>query len=347
MSLRRPLIVLSVFMVLAIVVTWMVYGTLRRGLPGATTNYTAVFTDVSGLHTGDDVRVAGVRVGRVDRIDLVDNALAKVTFEVQRGQRLYSGTTASVTYQNIIGQRYLALSRGTSTDTTLLAAGSQIPLERTIPSFDISYLLNGFEPLFSTLDPQQVDNLTTALVSALQGDNGSVVELITQTSTLAESMAGPDEILGTVISNLNDVTTNLAKQSANLETVIEQARDTVATLNHRRDEMVASVGSINATVGRLATIIENDYPDIDELIKRQPGFTHQIAGDGRERASYLVANLPYLLKGLARITQDGSYANAYACDINISLFAFLSRVVPSVVRLASPGNIVQHSGMCR
>ena len=165
MSLRRPLIVLSVFMVLAIVVTWMVYGTLRRGLPGATTNYTAVFTDVSGLHTGDDVRVAGVRVGRVDRIDLVDNALAKVTFEVQRGQRLYSGTTASVTYQNIIGQRYLALSRGTSTDTTLLAAGSQIPLERTIPSFDISYLLNGFEPLFSTLDPQQVDNYYKAIAT--------------------------------------------------------------------------------------------------------------------------------------------------------------------------------------
>ena len=108
-----------------------------------------------------------------------------------------------------------------------------------------------------------------------------------------------------------------------------------------------TIDATGLVVGRLATIIEHDYPDIDELIKRQPGFTHQIAGDGRERASYLVANLPYLLKGLARITQDGSYANAYACDINISLFAFLSRVVPSVVRLASPGNIVQHSGMCR
>ena len=126
MRLRKPLMVLSLFVVMATVGSWLVFVTLRREVPGPTNTYSAIFTDVSGLNTGDDVRVAGVRVGRVDGIDL-DGALAKVTFRVEREQTLYHDTIASVTYQNIIGQRYLGLSAGRSQQHTLLAEG-RIPL---------------------------------------------------------------------------------------------------------------------------------------------------------------------------------------------------------------------------
>jgi len=179
-SYRKSLIGLSLFLVAAIVTTSMVFVTLRRDVSGPTNTFTAMFTDVSGLHPGDDVRVAGVRVGRVDSIDL-DGTLAKVTFRIAKDQVLYHNTLAAVTYQNIIGQRYLGLSPGTDGDTTPLADRAQIPLDRTKPSFDIAYLLNGFEPLFSVLDPKQVDNLTTGIVQALQWDSGSVLTLITQT----------------------------------------------------------------------------------------------------------------------------------------------------------------------
>lgn len=346
MRYRKPLIGLSIFLVLAVVVTWMVFGTLQRGVEGPTNTYSAMFSDVSGLHPGDDVRVAGIRVGRVDRVDLV-GARAKVTFRVQKSQVLYTNTVASVTYQNIIGQRYLGLAPGASGNQAPLAARSQIPLEHTLSSFDISHLLNGFEPLFSVLDPQKVDNLTSALIAALQGDNGSLLGLITQTSTLAESLAGPDQILGEVITNLNDVVTNLAGQNANLQALIRQTRQIMVDLANRQDQLVASMGSINTTTGRLATIVNNVYPDLRQLIEREPGFAAHLAGDGRTRASYVAANLPYLLKGLARVTQDGSYADVYGCDVNISLFAFLSRVVPAIVRLASPGNIIRHTPICR
>ena len=110
MRYRKSLIGLAVFMAFA-TVTWMVFATLQREVAGPTNSYSAVFTDVSGLAPGDDVRVAGVRVGRVDKIELV-GTLAKVIFRVQRDQVLYTNTVASVTYQNIIGQRYLGLSAG-------------------------------------------------------------------------------------------------------------------------------------------------------------------------------------------------------------------------------------------
>jgi phospholipid/cholesterol/gamma-HCH transport system substrate-binding protein len=343
---RKPLIGLSLFLVMATVGSWMVLVTLRREVAGPTNSYSAIFTDVSGLHPGDDVRVAGVRVGRVDGVDL-EGALAKVTFRVQREQVLYHDTIASVTYQNIIGQRYLGLSAGRSGDRTPLANRSQIPLARTRPSFDISYLLNGFEPLLALLDPRQVDNLTNGIIQALQGDSGSVLTLITETSALAESLAGPDQVLGEVITKLNDVVSNLAGQTHNLQTMISQTRDVLVTLGNRRDQLVASAGSINAAVVRLATITNNIRPDLQDIVRREPGFTGQLTGDARERFAYMGANLPMLLKGVARVSEDGAYMQGYLCDVNSSIFAFVSRVIPAIVRLASPGNVIQRSPMCR
>ena len=150
MRFRAPLIGLSLFMIVAITLTWLVYVTLRRDVAGPTTPFAAMFSDVYGLREGDDVRMAGVRVGRVEKIELVGK-LAKVEFVVQNDQRLFGNTVASVTYQNIVGQRYLGLSLGKMGDPGPLAPHTTIPLERTDPSFDVGTLLNGYEPLFLSL----------------------------------------------------------------------------------------------------------------------------------------------------------------------------------------------------
>ncbi|BDB44669.1 MlaD family protein [Mycobacterium kiyosense] len=268
MSYRKPFIGTVIFLIFAVTVTWMVFGTMRREVSGETNTYSAIFTDVSGLKVGDDVRVAGVRVGRVDKLDLLDGNLAKVTFRVQRNQVLYSDTIASVTYQNIIGQRYLGLSPGPGSNHLPLKDGGQIPRERTNPSLNITYVLNGFEPLFTQLDPQQVDNLTNAIIQAFQGDSSSILVLTTQTSTLAETLAGPDEVLGDLIGNLNTLTDSLAAQNTNLQTMIRESRGVMAELAARRQELVVSVGSVNFTVGRLATIVNNITPRLAAI--RQP-----------------------------------------------------------------------------
>jgi phospholipid/cholesterol/gamma-HCH transport system substrate-binding protein len=353
-SYRKPLIGIAIFLAFAVVVTWMVFGTMRREVAGATNTYSAIFTDASGMKPGDDVRVAGVRVGRVDKIDLV-GTLAKVTFRVQRNQVLYTDTIASVTYQNIIGQRYLGLSPGPRGNHTLLPNRGQIPQERTNPSLDISYVLNGFEPLFAQLDPQQVDNLTNAIVQAFQGDSGSILALTTQASALAETLAGPDQVLGDLIGNLNEVMGSLAAQNTNLRTMIRQTRGVMAVLAGRRHELVASVGSINSTVGRLAAIVNNITPDLQQLIGRQPGLLDYGLHDGRQRLAYLAANLPSLLKGVARATQSGGYIDGYLCDVDFSFWRGLFFWFRAFIASSTPGdgitpgylNKIKHSPICR
>lgn len=347
MKFRLVSLGLSLFMIGALTVSWLVYATLRRDIQGPTSRFTALFTDTMGLHPGDDVRVAGVRVGRVDAIEL-DGFNAKVTFRIQADQLVYSDTMASVTYQNVIGQRYLSLAAGAQTDRRQLLSGSQIPLVNTSPSFDISALLNGYEPLLTVLDPQKVDDLTSAIVKALQGDSGTLLTLINATSELAGTFAGPDEVLGKTIEQVNEVTSNLARQTAELQTTITQTRDILDTLDVRRDSLLTSMGSIDSAVSRLSVVANSISPDLHALLSRDAGFlAHMSGGDGRDRFAYLAANIPFALKGLARISQEGAYVNAYACNINITIFAVLGRLIPSIVEHATPGGRVQQSAICR
>ena len=346
MSFRAPLFGLSLFMVAAMTVTWLVYGSLRRDVAGPTTPYSAAFNDVYGLRAGDDVRMAGVRVGRVETIEL-DGKLAKVRFVVQKEQQLFGNTVASVTYQNIVGQRYLGLSLGAKGTPERLPPGSVIPLERTEPSFDVTALLNGYEPLFSLLNPHDADNLTKAVIQSLQGDTTSIATLTSHTTTLTETFAGKDEALGQTITSLNKVVGALARQNGNLDGVIAATRDTVAALDRRRPELAASVGSLARVMGRLSTSARDLYPSITELTERQPGFVRHILSVEPEVA-FFADNLPLALKGFTRAANHGAYGNGYACDANIlGFFPGLNDVVPIIVDAATPGGKAWHSPKCR
>ena len=67
---------------IAVVCTLIVLTALRSPVTGAVSRYTAAFSDVSGLYVGDDVRISGVQVGKVESIRL-DGRIAKVDFTAQ------------------------------------------------------------------------------------------------------------------------------------------------------------------------------------------------------------------------------------------------------------------------
>ncbi|MCV7154298.1 MCE family protein [Mycolicibacterium pyrenivorans] len=346
MKSRGALIGLSLFMVAALTLTWLVYVTLRRDVAGSTVPYAAMFTDVFGLREGDDVRMAGVRVGRVESIEL-QGKQAKVSFAVQADQQVLGTTVASVTYQNIVGQRYLGLSLGSMGEPDPLPPGSVIPVEQSDPSFDVGTLLNGYEPLFSVLDPRHADNLTKGVIQSLQGDEASITALIDQTAQLTEAFAGRDEELGGVITDLNVVVANLARHNDDLDHVVGQAQSMVSTFDARRPELVDSMGSIAKVVRQLSTISDEVYPSLNELVRREPGFAQHMVRIEPQLA-FVGANLPLMLKGFARITGEGTYANAYACELDATaFFPGLNDVTPIVVDAATPGNRARHTPKCR
>ncbi|MGW4356296.1 MlaD family protein, partial [Nocardia sp. NPDC004582] len=307
----------GLFAAVAVLLTYTMWSTLQRTVPGATNSYSAVFSDVLGLRVGDDIRMAGVRVGRVDKIDFTDGYRARVDFRIEATQHPTTSTKALVRYQNLIGQRYIALLPGKDAGAPL-PAGGQIPLDRTEPSFDVSSLLSGFEPLFSVLQPDQVNSLSETLIQALQGNGVSLSALVTQAAQLAGTFGQRDEILGQVIGNLSSVISGLAHRSTELETLITQARALT-------DALYAQGGTLKSSVERVATATDSL---VGILAQVKPGAA-RAQTDASAGVALLLLNgasldkaaveLPDVLNGVARFSSYGAYGNAYLCSLDVSL----------------------------
>ena len=107
-------------------------------------------------------------------------------------QPLPASVTAAILYRNLIGQRFLSLEQGAGPTGQVLPAGGTIPVERTRPPLNLTVLFNGFKPLFTALDPQQVNQLSFEIVQVLQGQGGTVQSLLASTSSLTNTLADRD-----------------------------------------------------------------------------------------------------------------------------------------------------------
>ncbi|MFI1463968.1 MULTISPECIES: MCE family protein [Nocardia] len=319
---RKPLIGFGLFALVSVLVTVLVWNTLARTVDGGTKSYSAVFTDVLGLREGDDVRMAGVRVGKVEKIELTGESQAKVSFIVQDDQTLFGNTKALVRYQNLIGQRYVALAPGSGGDASQLAEDATIPVDRTEPSFDISALLNGFQPLFEVLEPEQVNRLSETFVLALQGDRVSLSSFITQAATMATDFQRRDAILSDVITNLSGVMAGLAKRGGELETLITQTRALIGGLYEQGQSLLSSTEQIAGATTALVGMVGNIQPKLEAVQNSTRDALTLFLANGA-KLDQAAIDLPAILADAGRFTSEGAYANAYICRLDVSLYGVL------------------------
>nr|WP_296765071.1 MlaD family protein [Rhodococcus sp. (in: high G+C Gram-positive bacteria)] len=319
-STRGPLIGFSIFMVLAIAVTTLIWTTLGRSVAGDTDTYSALFEDASGLQSGDDVRIAGVRVGKVEDVSL-DGNTARARFVLERGQTVYENTLISIKYQNLIGQRYLALDT-TGGATGSVRPGTTIGTDHTEPSFDVSALLNGFQPLFSVLDPQQVNSLSESIVATLQGDGVSISALIVQSTSLAAQFADKDEILGLIVTNLGGVLAEVADRGGETASIIESTQKLMTDLNAQAEPMTTAVRTLADTAGPVSDLVDDLRPSLSGTIGELGAVTDLVNGDGKQ-LSTSIGLLPSVLGSFSRITENGSFINMYVCNLDVSFAGLL------------------------
>ncbi|WP_280497735.1 MCE family protein [Nocardia asiatica] len=327
MSIRKPLIGFSIFAIVSVLVTVVVWNTLARIVSGDTYTYSATFSDVLGLHEGDDVRMAGVRVGKVEKIERARDAnlkksVAKVTFVVQRDQTIYNDTKALVRYQNLIGQRYVALAPGKAPNPAPLKDNGTIPIDRTEPSFDVSGLLNGFQPLFQVLQPEQVNRLSETFIQALQGDGVSLSAFIVQAAQLATDFQRRDAILSDVITNLSGVMSGLAKRGDELETLVTQTRALIGGLYEQGQSLLASTEQIATATTSLVGMMDRIQPSLRNA-QNSTSAALTLLLDNGAKLDQAAIDLPNVLSAAGRHTSEGGYANAYLCGLDLSLYGVL------------------------
>jgi phospholipid/cholesterol/gamma-HCH transport system substrate-binding protein len=311
-GLLSPLIKLIVFLLVTSFATYVLAATIANTSYGASTTYRADFTDAAGLTLGDDVRIAGVRVGSVDNIKIVRHNTAEVTFEVQKDHPLPNSVEINLRYRNLVGQRYLDVQQGAGS-TTMQDPKKTIPLSRTHPAVDLTTLFAGFKPLFEGLDADQINKLSGEIITTLQGEGGSLELLFSTLGDLTNSLADKDKVIGDLIDNLSSVLTTIGKRDTELSNLIVQLQGFVSGLADDRTTIGNAIDGINKlstnTAGLLTQVrapLAKDIKDITGLV----GVLNANSGT----INYVVNQLPGTIGALIRTASYGSWFNFYLCD---------------------------------
>ncbi|WP_232663737.1 MCE family protein [Pseudonocardia sp. TRM90224] len=318
---RIPVAALVKFLALALVVTLattVLAVTIANGSAGDRTAYTARFTDATGLLPGDDVRIAGVIVGVVDDVRIVDRRFAEVAFTVDAAQSVPASATASVLYKNLIGQRFLALGPGDSPTGERLPADGTIPVERTRPPLNLTTLFNGFKPLFAALDPQQVNQLSFEIVQVLQGQGGTVQSLLASTASLTNTLADRDEVIGQVIDNLNSVLDTVNSRDGKLSELVSSLQGLVSGLAEDREP----IGEALVSIGRLTEVTGDLVGDARPGLRDDIAALGDLAGnlnDTSDKLEKTIQFLPYKLDTITRAGSYGSWFQFYLCGLTGSV----------------------------
>jgi len=307
-----PLVKLTIFAVVTTVLTAMLASTIANLSFSGRTEYRAQFTDVTGMVEGDDVRIAGVKVGEVEDIRVVRNRIAEVTFSVYDGTPVATSTRVRVRYRNIVGTRYVALTEGPG-DGRPLPENGLIPLSQTQPALDLTVLFNGFKPLFAALNPKDVNTFAYEIVRVLQGEGGTVNSLLARTASLTNTLADRDQLIGRVIDNLNAVLLTLATRDQQLSQLILQLQRFTSGLAADREAIGASLANISALAVSTASL----------LTEARPALKADIAALGQvattlNASSAVVDNvlkrLPTKYRMVTATAKDGSWFNFYLCQ---------------------------------
>jgi phospholipid/cholesterol/gamma-HCH transport system substrate-binding protein len=282
---------------------------------GSANEYSAVFKDASSLKVGDSVRVSGIRVGTVRDVDLTSAKDVVVTFDADRTIVLTTGTTASVRYLNLVGDRYLELADGPGA-TSLVPSGGRIPVERTAPALDLDLLLGGLKPVIQGLNPSDVNALSASLIQIMQGQGGTMESLFSQTSTFTNTLADNGDVIQRLIDNLDAAMATLARDGDKFSATIDGLERLITGLSKDREPVGVAIESLSSGTASLADLMaEARQPlagTIAQLSRLAPNLDAR-----KDRLDTALKKAPENYRKLVRIGAYGSFINYYICSIAI------------------------------
>ena len=313
------LLKLIIFCTITGICTVVLGMTLSNGGFAKRDPYKAVFTDVTGVAVGDEVRIAGVRVGTIKGTEILGRDKAVVEFGLDPEVKLTQNTVATLRFRNIVGQRYLALSQGSEGATTPIEPGATIPLSRTKAALDLDLLLQGFKPVFQALNPTDINKLAYEIVKTLQGEAGNVESLLGSVSSLTQTLAGRDQLIGDVIVNLSETLDMLGSRDAELSTTISTLREFVSGLNDDRDDILNSLDDISLLTSETAGLLNDSRPLLAADLKQLNRVTSILSTDRNiAQLEKTVQLLPIKLHKVGQWNTTGSLTNFYLCELNVS-----------------------------
>jgi phospholipid/cholesterol/gamma-HCH transport system substrate-binding protein len=266
-------------------------------------SYKAAMPNVTGLFPTDDVKVAGVKVGQVSKVT-TDHGHAVVTFNVDKTVPLRSSTQVGLRYRNVLGEKYLYLYPGSS--GRVMSSGSTIPMNQALSDADIDAFLNALGPFIKAINPQEGNLFVQAMVSALEGNQNQVSQLLGNTATVSDTLGNLNQQVGGVIDNFNTVLTALARRSGDLDALVNNLNAVSQSLVARNNDLDTAVVEFSQLAAQFKDLLSTNRGNIDQAVNNLQGIADVLSKHHGDLEKDL-ATLPQGLQGYSNIASYGQW----------------------------------------
>lgn len=259
---------------------------------------TATFDDVTGLLPNDNVKVAGVPVGKVTGIS-IDKGRAKVSFRVRDSVKVPSDSSASVRWRNLLGQRYVYVYPG-SASTTLEDGGH---IDKTQSVVELGELFNRLGPIVKALDPSKVNQFLDTITAALDGNEMKLQQAIADLATLTKGLASRDAAIGRLIENSNTVAGAIESRDAQIRTILDNLLAVTTTFSEHADVLDEATVQLSSFSRDFGTLLDDNKTQIDDTVTNLRTITDLV----RSKLPQLDSALAHLDTGVQAIFRSSMY----------------------------------------
>ncbi|HUR13924.1 MAG TPA: MCE family protein [Mycobacteriales bacterium] len=275
-------------------------------LIGCGTHYKADFTEAAGLQKMDEVRVAGVKVGKVTDFKLAGDHIV-VTMCV-KDVDLGALTRADIKIKTVLGRKYMAL---TSDGDGSLDPDRTIPTSRTSSPFDVSPAFQQLARTVGGIDTEKLAQSFTVLADDFRNSSSQVRASLDGLSRLSATIASRDDKLRQLLIRAQGVTDVLASRDEDLVAFLQQADLVLQEVKARRaaihrllvtttelsEQLTALVRENRAALApalrhlrAVAAVLKKNEQNLDVALPRMAAFVRLFAnnlGNGRWFDTYV------------------------------------------------------------
>lgn len=297
---RNPVTIAVVGSIVSVLVVIGAFYWNHLPFVNTTTGYSAEFPEAAGLRAGDDVRVAGVKVGTVTGIAL-SGTHVQVTFNVS-DTWIGNDSRADIKIETLLGQKYLAVE---PLGTRALDPSTPIPLHRTSSPYDVTTALEGLGSDLGQINSTQLAKSFTALADAFRNTPASVRASLKGLSALSKTIASRDDELALLVQNTRRITDVLANDNPQIDKLLTDGNVLLSELRSRSAaittlldgtkslsaQLIGLVNDNNTTLApaltqlnRVATILQTNQQNLDNalrLIGPYYSLLNDAVGNGR------------------------------------------------------------------
>lgn len=250
-----------------VIIAALLIGAFRAGdlpLIGGGDTYYAEFAESAGLAADDEVRLAGVRIGKVDDVEL-DDGRVKVTIKVKTDSNFGETTGASIRIKTLLGSKFLALEPA---GTGQLAEGETIPVERTVSPFDVTQAFEGLAETASEVDTDQLAKSLTTLSDLTRDTSEEFRAALSGVSALSQNIAAKDEEINSLLTNLERFSTVLDDRDDDIIALMQDSDVLFRALVARRDEVHRILLATSKLSRELTTLVRSTRQDLAPALRQ-------------------------------------------------------------------------------